>query len=133
MAPQPAAVRRCFFGSVFGMVNESPPDRNVKPTPQGDRMDYDKKPETFEEAIDLLFHILDRETLDIFAGRTAEELKAYHATAGALIQNQFRLSGGNPPLLADCRKKSGKADLEPEQAAIFILEMFWARLQINRQ
>jgi hypothetical protein len=95
-------------------------------------MDYDKKPESFEEAIDLLFRILDSETMDIFAGRTAEELRAYHGTAGALIQKEFRLSGGNPPLLADCRKISGKADLDGEQAAIFILEMFWARLRLNR-
>jgi hypothetical protein len=95
-------------------------------------MDYSKKPESFEEAIDLLFHILDRETMNIFAGRTAEELRAYHGTAGTLIQEEFRLSGGNPALLADCRKKTGKADLDGEQAAIFILEMFWARLQLNR-
>ena len=95
-------------------------------------MDYDRKPETFEEAIDLLFHILDKETLEIFAGRSAEELKAYHGTAGALIEKQFRLSGGNPELLGDCRKHAGKADLNGEQAAIFILEMFWAKLQLTR-
>ena len=33
-------------------------------------MGYDPKPKTFEEAVDLLFQILDRETMEIFAGRT---------------------------------------------------------------
>ena len=95
-------------------------------------MAYDPKPKRFEEAIDLLFQILDRETLAIFAGRTAAELRSYHGTAGALIEKQFNLSGGNRELLEDCRRASGKSDLDGEQAAIYILEMFWARLQVTR-
>jgi hypothetical protein len=95
-------------------------------------MDDRNRPETFEEAIDLLFQILDRETLEIFARRTAEQLRSYHGTAGALIERQFRLSGGNPALLEDCRKASGKSNLDGEQAAIYILEMLWARLQFTR-
>ncbi len=95
-------------------------------------MTYDPKPRTFEEAIDLLFQILDRETMEIFAGRTATELRSYHGTAGVLIEKQFQLSGGNPALLEDCRRASGKSDLDGEQAAIYILEMFWARLQFTR-
>jgi hypothetical protein len=100
---------------------------------KGAPMGYDPKPTTFEGAIDLLFQIMDRETLEIFAGRTAAELQSYHGTAGVLIEKQFKLSGGNPMLLEDCRKISGKSDLDGEQAAIYILEMFWARLQSTRQ
>ncbi|MCF8081097.1 MAG: hypothetical protein K9K88_17610 [Desulfobacterales bacterium] len=88
------------------------------------------RPETFTEAVDLLFQALDQETMAIFAGRTADELKFYYATAGELIKIQFRLEGGNPPLLDDCRKISGKPDLDGDQAAIYILESFWARLQM---
>jgi hypothetical protein len=93
---------------------------------------YDR-PTTFEEAVEILFRILDTETMEIFAGRTADELKSYHGTAGALIETHYQLSGGNPALLEDCRKTSGKADLDGEQAAIYILEMFWARLQTRRR
>lgn len=94
-------------------------------------MDRQWHPETFAEAVDLLFQVLDEETLEIFAGRTAEELKFYHATAGELIKIHYRLAGGNPSLLDECRKISGKPDLDGEQAAIYILETFWARLQMG--
>ncbi len=96
-------------------------------------MVYDPTPTTFEEAVDLLFQVLDRKTMEIFAGRTAQELRSYHGTAGSLIENQFRLSDDNTVLLEDCRRASGKADLDGEQAAIYILETFWARLQLTRR
>ena len=89
-------------------------------------------PKTVEDAVDLLLSILDKETMEIFASRLEEELKHYHCTAGALIRDEFRLTGGNDELIESCRKFSGQPDLDGEGASIVILKAIWESLRQTR-
>ena len=89
-------------------------------------------PKTVEESLDILLQVLDRETMESFAGRSEKDLKHYHCTAALLIHKEFNLEKGNPRLVEDCRRLSGKADLDGKGAAIFILETLWASLQKTR-
>jgi len=61
-------------------------------------------PKTIEDALTLLLRILDKETMEIFASRSKEELKHYHCTAGVLIRKQFELTEGNDQLIESCKK-----------------------------
>lgn len=89
-------------------------------------------PKTVEDAVNLLLSILDKETMEIFASRSEEELKHYHCTAGVLIRDEFRLTGGNDELIESCRKFSGQSDLNGEGASIVILTALWESLRQTR-
>jgi hypothetical protein len=86
-------------------------------------------PKTIEDALTLLLRILDKETMEIFASRSKEELKHYHCTAGVLIRKQFELTEGNDQLIESCQRFSGQYDLDGEGASIVILEELWKRIK----
>lgn len=86
-------------------------------------------PKTVEDAVDFLLRLLDRETMEIFARRSKEDLKYYHCTAGVLIRKEFRLIDGNPELLNSCRKFTNDSDLDGKGASIVILEELWKSLR----
>ena len=67
--------------------------------------------------------------MDIFASRSANEIKHYHCTAGVLIRKQFRLTEGNDELIESCRIFSGRSDLDGRGASIVILEALWESLR----
>ena len=89
-------------------------------------------PKTFEEALNLLLSILDKETMEAFASRSKKELKHYHCTAGVLIRKEFKLTEGNNALIESCRKFSGQASLDGKGASIVILEALWESLRETR-
>ncbi|MFC1534861.1 DUF6794 domain-containing protein [Thermodesulfobacteriota bacterium] len=86
-------------------------------------------PKTVEDALNLLMSILDKETIEIFASRSENELKHYHCTAGVLIRKQFRLTEGNDELIESCRRYSGQPDLDGRRASIVILKALWESLR----
>jgi hypothetical protein len=86
-------------------------------------------PKTIEDALTILLKILDKETMEIFASRSKEELKYYHCTAGVLIRKQFELTEGNDQLIESCQEFSGQYDLDGERASIVILEELWKRIK----
>jgi len=89
-------------------------------------------PKTIEDALNLLLGILDKETMEIFAGRSEKELKHYHCTAGVLIRKEFELTEGNDELIESCRRFSGQSDLDGKGASIVILEALWQSLRQTR-
>lgn len=101
--------------------------------------DYDKEvvyrnipalnPRTVDEAVDILLRTLDAETMKIFSGRAENELLSYVPTAGALIQNEFKLGEGNDALLRSCREVAGVPDLDVAGASMVIIEALWRILQ----
>jgi hypothetical protein len=84
-------------------------------------------PKTLEDAVSILVSILDKETVETFAGRSEKELKHYHCTAGVLIRKEFKLTDGNDDLIESCRRFSGQPDLDGKGASIVILEALWER------
>ena len=86
-------------------------------------------PKTLEDAVSILVSILDKETVETFAGRSEKELKHYHCTAGVLIRKEFKLTDGNDDLIESCRRFSGQPDLDGKGASIVILEALWKRLR----
>lgn len=89
-------------------------------------------PKNIEDALNLLLTILDKETMETFAGRSKKELKHYHCTAGVLIRKEFKLTDGNNELIESCRNFSGQADLDGKGASIVILEALWESLKQTR-
>jgi len=89
-------------------------------------------PKTIEDALDILLTILDKETMEIFAGRSEKQLKHYYNTAGGLINEEFKLTGGNEELLASCRDFSGQPNLDAKGAARVILKALWDSLRQTR-
>lgn len=89
-------------------------------------------PKTVEDAVNLLFRILDKETIEAFVSRSEKELKHYHCTAGFLIRKEFKLTDGNDELIESCRKFSGQPDLDGKGASIVILEALWESLRQMR-
>ncbi len=89
-------------------------------------------PKNVDDALNLLLSILDKETMEIFAGRSEKELKHYHCTAGVLIRNEFKLTEGNDELIESCRKFSGQSDLDGNGASIVILKALWESLRQTR-
>lgn len=89
-------------------------------------------PKSLEQAVDTLLMALDRETMEIFAGRSENELQYYHNTAGALIIQEFKLLEGNDELLESCRKFTGQPGLDGRGAAVIILEVLWHSLKQTR-
>jgi hypothetical protein len=86
-------------------------------------------PENLDEAVNVLVLTLDKETMEIFAGRTEDDLKFYYDTAAALISKQFKLQDGNEKLIESCRKFTGQPELSPKGVSIIILELLWHRLR----
>jgi len=86
-------------------------------------------PKTIEDALKLLLSILDDDTRAMFGGRSEDEIKHYHCTAGVLIRKQFRLTEGNDALIESCRNFSGRYDLDGKGASIVILEELWKMLR----
>lgn len=89
-------------------------------------------PKTLEDALSLLLSILDKETMEIFAGRSEKELKHYYCTAGVLIRKEFELTEGNDELIESCRRFSGQSDLDGEGASMVILKALWQSLRRTR-
>ena len=86
-------------------------------------------PKTLEDAVNFLLSVLDKETMEIFASRTEDELKHYHCTAGFLIRKEFKLTAGNDELIESCRKHSDQSDLDGKGASIVILKALWENLR----
>ena len=86
-------------------------------------------PKTLGDAVKRLVSILDKETMETFAGRSEKEFKHYHCTAGVLIRKEFKLTDGNDELIESCRKFSGQSDLDGKGASIVILEALWESLR----
>lgn len=89
-------------------------------------------PKTVEDALNLLSSMLDKETMEIFAGRSEKDLKHYHCTAGVLIRKEFELTEGNDELIESCRQFSGQSDLDGEGASMVILKALWESLRQTR-
>ena len=89
-------------------------------------------PKTVEDAVNLLLSILDKETMETFAGRSEKDLKHYHCTAGVLIRKEFKLTEGNDELIESCRNFSGQPDLDGRGASIVILTALWGSLRQTR-
>jgi hypothetical protein len=89
-------------------------------------------PKTIDDALDILLSILDKETMEIFASRSEQELKHYHCTAGVLIRKEFKLAEGNDELIESCRKFSGQSNLDGKGASVVILKALWESLRVTR-
>ena len=99
---------------------------------KGNQRTMQAPPKTVEDALTLLVSMLDRETMEIFAGRPEKDLKHYHCTAGVLIRKEFKLTDGNDELVESCRKFSGQSDLDGKGASLVILKALWERLRQMR-
>jgi len=89
-------------------------------------------PKTIDDAVNILLSILDKETMETFAGRSAKELKHYNCTAGVLIRKEFKLTDGNDELIESCRKFAGIFDLDAKGASFIILKALWESLRQTR-
>ena len=99
---------------------------------KGNQRTMQAPPKTVEDALNLLLTILDKETMETFAGRSEKDLKHYHCTAGVLITKEFKLTDGNDELIESCRKFSGQSDLDGKGASIVILKALWETLRQMR-
>lgn len=86
-------------------------------------------PKTLEDAVNFLLGLLDKETMEIFARRSEEDLPHYHCTAGVLIRKEFKLIDGNKELLNSCRKFANESDMDGKDASNVILKELWKSLR----
>lgn len=81
-----------------------------------------KTPETVNDAVDLLLHILTNEQKKEIAELQEDELFNLHFTLGLAIRNAFGLHDLNSKLLADCGTK------HPDDGAMEVINKLWKKL-----
>ncbi|MGY6217358.1 DUF6794 domain-containing protein [Methylolobus aquaticus] len=99
-----------------------------------DELDY---PRTVREAVAVLVERLDDQQKAEVAALAKDDLIELHFGLGQYVRNAFGLWGANPELLDDCAReralRRGDADspalmINPDDAAMFLLETLWHRL-----
>lgn len=89
----------------------------------------DTPPATLEAALCRLERSLSLKDKAIIANMAPEALVSLHFTLGNYINNHFDLFTANTALLADCRQRSGQAELAPADTAAVIIRALWERLR----
>jgi hypothetical protein len=86
-------------------------------------------PQTVDAALTHLERDLSLKDRATIANMAAGELIALQATLGSYINSHFDLFTTNTELLSDCRRRSGRWDLAPKDAATVIIQALWDRLR----
>jgi hypothetical protein len=63
------------------------------------------------------------------ANMTPDRLKWFHSSPGSHLGLIFRVWTGSDSLMGSCRLKSGRQDLQTNDAALVIVDALWERLQ----
>ncbi|WP_373500023.1 YpsA SLOG family protein [Desulfococcus sp.] len=87
-------------------------------------------PKTVDEAVAALQSALSFHDRSRIAKMAENRLDILIPSLGMYVKNEFRLWQGNPPLEADCRARSARADEEPSTV---ILRALWKALQVSDQ
>jgi len=85
--------------------------------------------ETIEAAVDHLERTLALKDRAVIANMAAGELVSLHVSLGEYINIHFDLFTAGSGLLTDCRRRSGRWDLAPSDAAAMIIHALWERLR----
>ena len=85
--------------------------------------------QTVEAAVDHLEGTLSLKHRATIANMAAAELVSLHARLGEYIYRKFDLFTADSGLLTDCRRRSGRWDLPPTDAAAVIIRSLWDRLR----
>jgi hypothetical protein len=88
----------------------------------------DKFPQTVAQAVDKIIEDMSFKDKTWIANLDAEKLKAFHASYGIFLRNEFRL-WGNDPLLQSCCQVAGLKEIEVDQASFVILKEIQRKLQ----
>lgn len=86
-------------------------------------------PLTLDSALNHLEKSLSLKDKATIANMAAGELASLHFTLGDYINRNFDLFTAGSGLLTDCRKRSGRWTLAPEDAAAVIIRKLWERLR----
>ena len=85
--------------------------------------------QTVDAAVDHLEGTLSLKHRATIANMAAAELVSLHASLGEYINRKFDLFTADSRLLTDCRRRSGRWDLPPTDAAAVIIRSLWDRLR----
>jgi hypothetical protein len=91
--------------------------------------EYISLPQDVDRAVSHMISKLSFKEKTKIANSTPQKQKAMVPSFATYIATEFRLGGNNDPLLEDCREKAGKPDMNFEEAAEFIFEKIYERLQ----
>ncbi len=91
--------------------------------------DYISLPQDVDRAVSHMISKLSFQEKTKIANSSPRKRKAMVPSFSTYIATEFRLGGKNDPLLEDCRQKAGKPDMNFEEAAVFIFEKIYERLQ----
>lgn len=86
-------------------------------------------PETLEAALDHLEAALSLKDKAHIANMAKAELGSLHFSLGTYINNRFGLYSSGSALLTDCKDRSGRLYLSPEEAAAVIIRFLWERFK----
>jgi hypothetical protein len=115
-----------FFLSMMDTGVTSPLQSVVE---QDRRPRRETPPQTMEAALNHLERTLSLKDRITIANMVADELVSLHFTLGDYINTHFDLFSTGSGLLTDCRRRSGRWDLAPEDAAAVIMRTLWDRLR----
>jgi hypothetical protein len=101
------------------MIENGMPDP-MDPTPM--------VPETIEGVIGRLIDELPLRDKSMIANMKEEDLLSLHATLGSYIRNRY-LRNGHESLLMDCMHKSGRDDIDENEASAIIIHVLWSELR----
>ncbi len=105
------------------MIENSMPDP-VNPAPL--------LPETVERVIEQLIDELPLRDKAQIANMKEQDLMIIYTTLGSYIRNKY-MWNGNEPLILDCMYKSGRDDIDENDAAGIILHALWEELRKTRR
>lgn len=106
-----------------GYVQAWRPDVAPRREPSNGR----RRPGSIDEAVDVLLAVLPEAQLQRLARDARDDLLVYHFGLGLWVRSAFGLWGDNPSLLEDCR--NGTPEVDPDDAAMRIVDALWQRLQ----
>lgn len=115
-----------FFLSMMETGITSPLQSVVE---QDRRPRQETPPQTMDAALNYLERTLSLKDRITIANMVADELVSLHFTLGDYINTHFDLFAADSGLLTDCRRRSGRWDLAPEDAAAVIMRALWDRLR----
>ena len=115
-----------FFLTMMETAIPPPPGSAMAPAPMDPQA---PAAQTVDAAVDHLEGTLPLKHRATIANMAASELVSLHATLGEYIYRKFDLFTADSGLLTDCRRRSGRWDLPPTDAAAVIIRLLWDRLR----
>lgn len=114
-----------------GIIDENMPDFINKPYEINEREAGLKSFQTVDEILESLMDEISLKDKVAFAGLREYELVDQYESLGLYIRNYYGISSGNERLLQSCRDLSGRADMDVEDAVMFIIRKLWEKVKLT--